>query len=200
MIKLDASVSEETLKQISGELISEELLWHDIQRAKGTDVLVGIPEENTLRKDSDEMNNATLLYIHTKGSPAKNLPARPLIEPALTADDNAEKIADLIGQMADQELAGEVLGANKKANRLGITAVNIIKRWFVDPRNGWPPNAPSTVRAKLKKIRSKKKRENLLERYLQGDASVDTPLIDTAQMRGSITYVVRRKGRVIKND
>jgi hypothetical protein len=45
---------------------------------------------------------------------------------------------------------------------------NIVRAWFVDPKNGWPENSPITIAAK----------------------GSDKPLIDTGELRKAITYVV----------
>ena len=53
-------------------------------------------------------------------------------------------------------------------DRAGTIAESASKRWFTDPRNGWEPNASSTIRAK----------------------GSETPGIDTGQMRRAITHIV----------
>ena len=55
-------------------------------------VYVGIPKENS-KRDDGEMTNASLLMIHSKGSPLRNLPARPVIEPAIEDETNKAKIS-----------------------------------------------------------------------------------------------------------
>ena len=39
------------------------------------------------------LNNAELLYVFSKGSPANHQPARPVIEPAIVADGNRQAIS-----------------------------------------------------------------------------------------------------------
>ena len=53
-------------------------------------------------------------------------------------------------------------------------AQNKVRAWFTDERNNWPPNAPSTIEKKSKNGKIK-----------------DNPLIDTGELRKSITYVVK---------
>ena len=55
-------------------------------------VYVGIPKENS-KRDDGEMTNASLLMIHSKGSPLRHLPARPVIEPAIEDETNKAKIS-----------------------------------------------------------------------------------------------------------
>lgn len=162
-----------------------------IQDIKKTEILVGIPESEA-KRDDGEMNNPTLLYIHTQGSPLRNLPARPLIEPALEDDVNAARIADDLRRVVDLVFANKFDQAKKAMETTGKDAVNMIKMWFVDPKNNWEPNKLATVKRKLKTL-SKKKRTQMIAEYEAGSDRIDTPLIDTAELRKSITYVLREK-------
>lgn len=135
---------------------------------KKEEVLVGIPESKAPRRAGD-VNNAQLMYIHTNGSPLKGIPARPVIEPAIKARGNKQAIEAELKASALAALDGKP--AVTFLRRAGLTAQNAAKAWFTDPRNGWAPNAPSTIRAK----------------------GSNRPLIDTAQMRNAITYVVKSK-------
>jgi hypothetical protein len=133
-------------------------------------VLVGIPEDKTPRKGG-EISNAGLMYIHTHGSPLRHIPARPVIEPAIEASDNREIILNQLGAAARAAVnrnPGETQHALQAA---GMAARNAAIRWFTDSRNGWPPNSERTVSEK----------------------GSERPLIDTGQLRRSITYVVNDK-------
>lgn len=134
---------------------------------------VGIPQEHTNRKEG--VTNAELLFIHTNGSPIKNIPPRPVIEPVL--ENNKQRIQKRVNlgiktllETGNEEKA---LGELKKA---GIDATNLTRRWFKNPENGWPPNSPSTARRKRRK----------------GSTTI-WPLIDTQEMLKSITYVLVNK-------
>lgn len=161
-------------------------------------VLVGIPQEETAR-DGEPVTNAELLYIHTHGvrqpamkaemqqnidkgmkyskahalyvksygSPLWQVPPRPVIEPAIEA--NKETIADLMKTgMKDYMHNRNSLNGFRRAGLFGATAA---KNWFQDPRNEWAENAPSTIKRK----------------------GSDLPLIDTGDLRASITYVIRKE-------
>ena len=119
-----------------------------------------------LKQADGKINNAQLMYIHTNGSPARGIPARPVIEPALAA--NKELIGEALNAAADALLAGNAKEAEKAFKSAGQLGANAAKRWFRDPRNGWAENLPSTIKAK----------------------GSDRPLIDTGELRRSITYVV----------
>ena len=113
------------------------------------------------------VSNAQLLYIHTNGSPARHIPARPVLEPAIVAPGNREAIAYELSQAVTANLNGQ--SPLRSLKRAGIAGSNAAKSWFTDSRNGWAPNAPSTIKAK----------------------GSDKPLIDTGALRQAITYVVR---------
>ena len=46
-----------------------------------TRILVGIPQDN--KTDSKYATNAQKLYYNSKGSPARNIPPRPVLEPVI---------------------------------------------------------------------------------------------------------------------
>jgi hypothetical protein len=179
---------------------------------QNTAVYVGIPEAGTGRKrdtigphQKAYVTNAGLLYIHTNGSQLRHIPARPVIEPAIEA--NRLRIESLLHQAATLALDGKKREANHKVKMCGQFASNAAKAWFTDPRNGWAQNAPDTIRRKLSKLKRKGVKANkkwlnartlvnLVPQYmpLYGTTALDsinTPLIDTAQLRRAITYVTK---------
>lgn len=111
---------------------------------------------------------ALAMYLHTHGSPLWQIPPRPIIEPAIEAKGNREAILAELKKAAEATLEGKKPEAIRALQRAGLTAQNRVRAWFTDPRNGWAPNAPSTIKAK-------------------GSAQ---PLIDHGELRRSITYVV----------
>jgi hypothetical protein len=161
-----------------------------LKSLKKMEVLVGIPEKKAPRKKG-KMNNATLLYIHTKGSPLNNLPARPLIEPALEADDNAEKISEDLREVVKAILDGNEGKAQRLMGITGQDAVNAIQDWFDDSRNGWEPNKDATVKRKLRKIKDLSKRKQAFTEYKEGVENINSILVDTGVLKRAITYVLR---------
>jgi hypothetical protein len=131
-------------------------------------VYVGIPADHSLRTIG-EVTNSQLLYIHTNGSALQNIPARPVIEPAINAPDNKARISAELKQAAHSALAGDEDATREHLAKAGTLGANAAKRQFTDPDNGWAPNAPSTIAAK----------------------GSDKPLIDTGELRRDITYVVK---------
>jgi hypothetical protein len=114
------------------------------------------------------INNAQLVYIHTNGSPLKKIPPRPIIEPAIKEPQNLDLITSELSLAADASLQGKNEEVTKYLNRAGLLAQGIVRGWFTDPRNHWAPNSPETIRRK----------------------GSERPLIDTAELRKSITYVI----------
>ena len=183
--------------------------FHDIQKSLAElakkDVLIGIPQANSARKDGDKINNAELAYIHTHGirsvdmrqemqgginqgapysrahemyihahgSPLLSVPARPIIEPAIEA--NRQELAELLKGAIMKALDARPFMAELK--KAGMRGQVVTRAWFKDPRNGWAPNSPITIRLKSKK----------------GKGVKDSPLIDKGELRKSITYVIRDK-------
>lgn len=162
-------------------------------------VLVGIPEAETVRpqKKGDPVTNAGLMYIHTHGSQLKKIPARSVIEPSIEA--NHEELEQGLFIVASDILDGKKEQARVALEKVGTLGANGAKKWFTDPRNGWVQNSPRTIARKLGTLRGKKLRNAMkilhsVDEFmpLVGTTALDeinTPLIDTGELRRSITYV-----------
>ena len=173
-------------------------LLNRLRRLQSRHIYVGIPQAENSRNSGD-IGNAELLYIHTHGvrrrsminemdesmrrgleysaayalyiqshgSPLWHSPPRPVIEPAIEA--NKATIARRFKEIYSAAASGNNQALEAAITRTGLTAQNIVRAWFTDPRNGWAPNSPATVARK----------------------GSDRPLIDSGEMRKAITYVVR---------
>jgi hypothetical protein len=160
---------------------------------KKLEVYVGIPENKSSRK-GEEITNAELCYIHTNGSPINHIPARPIIEPAIEAEDNKEAITEELKEAAKAVLEGKVDSAMSHLNLAGMLGQNAARGWFTDSRNNWAENSETTARNKLSKLQGKELKN--LQKLLDAgasitDKSVSKPLIDTGELRKSIIYVVK---------
>jgi len=142
-----------------------------LKELENTHVLVGIPEDESMRQDG-QINNAALLYIHSNGSPANNIPARPVLEPAL--EHSKERLGEITGKAIKAAMAGDSADMRAQLDKAGMAGQDAVKDWFTNPSNGFAPLKPETARRKEKK-----------------GSSVERPLIDTSDLRNSITYVVR---------
>ncbi len=107
------------------------------------------------------------MYIHEHGSPLWQVPPRPIIEPAL--DNSKELVADQLKIAAQTALSGKDPTDNLK--KAGMVGQDIVGDWFTNPLNRWPQNSPKTIAEK----------------------GSSRPLIDTDNLRNSITYVVKEK-------
>lgn len=166
-----------------------------IEALEGADVLVGIPEGDDRKQDlldraaalqltksgnlskkaqkligaaDSPISNAELLFIFTNGSPLRGQEPRPVIEAAIESDPTSDLIAKELAASCVSALDGDEDEMIEHLDRAGQIGESASKRWFTDPRNGWEPNAASTIRAK----------------------GSDTPGINTGQMRRAITHVV----------
>lgn len=141
-------------------------------------VLIGIPEKNTERKEEpgeesfDKMSNAQIGYIQEFGSERMNIPPRPFLIPGIreAQDELVEKLRDgLIKTFIDPNEAKNSL---KKA---GIIGANWVKSWITSGI-GMPDLSQATLKARR-------------DAGFKGTK----PLIHTGQLRNSITYVMDEK-------
>ena len=146
---------------------SIEEIKNRLEEIAKTRILVGIPQDNKEANSSKYATNAQKLYYNSKGSPARNIPPRPVIEPAI--EDKFDKISEKIREGAIKGLEGDMEGFREDYEMAGLMGVSASINWFDNPKNNWSPNAESTIKAK----------------------GSDSPLIDTGEMRKAITYVIR---------
>lgn len=141
-----------------------------IRKFKNDEVLVGIPEEDNSRNASG-IGNAALLAINNFGSPANNIPARPVMEIGIR--NAQEEIANEFKRAAIQALSGGASAVSAAYQRAGIIASTSIKK-AINDQIGFPGPAESTLAA----------------REAAGFKGTKS-LIVTGSMRNAITYVVK---------
>ena len=131
----------------------------------GRVVKVGILGRKVSRKDSGELTNAELGAIHEFGSFTKRIPARSFLR--MPIHQESKRIAIEAGKGSKSMVEkGNMVGVLKN---IGIACEAAIQRAFASMGFGqWKPDKPATIRRK-------------------GSAS---PLIDTAQLRRSISSAV----------
>lgn len=167
------------------------------------EILVGVPAEKSPRTplpgEKEEMNNATIAYIQDNGSPAANIPARPFMQPGITRAQST--ITAFMRQGAHDVLDKGKDAGDTALNRAGLAAQNSIRR--VIGEGIPPPLAPSTVANRFRQRKTKTRRKGEVE-YLrligEGSTAEDAqfatgikPLLNTGQLRNSITYVLRKR-------
>ena len=139
-------------------------------------VYVGIPSSNNEPKQEPgepkrTIGNAALGYLHDNGVPERNIPARPSLKPGIKKAQ--DKIASIFRKAAQNAIAGNVAAVEKGLSAAGMVARDSVKNFI---RAGIPPAL---------------KEATLAARRRRGRTGT-TPLIDTAQLLNSYTYVVRK--------
>lgn len=139
----------------------------------GRDVLVGIPSERSERLDKGEpIDNATLGYIHEFGAPRANIPARPFLFPGV--EDARPEVLERFAKATEAALQGKDGEVERQLHTAGLIAQNKVRARI---NEGIAPElSESTIKARQARGRTGTK-----------------PLIDTGQLRNSITYVIRKK-------
>lgn len=134
-------------------------------------VLVGIPQEDKTREDDEPINNATLLAINNFGSPANNIPPRPVMQIGISNAKDA--IAEQFKIAAKKALKDGPSALAAYYERAGIIASNSVKK-AINSQEGIDSPSEATLAARK-------------ARGFKGTKS----LVVTGQMRNAITYVVR---------
>lgn len=160
-------------------------LMSALKHLTNREVMVGIPEDAAARDDT-KMSNAAIGYIMETGSPAQNIPERPWLVPGVeTVQD--ETVKDF-KKAAEAALDGSSAGVDRALNRAGLRAQSAVKNYIVNGE--FEKLAPSTIAARNNPNRSNPNLKNP-----KPTRSGEKPLIDTSQMIGAVTYVVRDKGK-----
>lgn len=142
-------------------------------------VLVGVPQDETDRKDGEEVTNSLIGYVHEHGDPAHNIPARPHLIPGIR--DARQGISDGMRKAGELALDGKPDAVERQLHRVGALARDSVKRKITT--GPFAPLAPATIRARLNKHKGRKAKT----------AADVKPLIDTGQYRNSINYVIRER-------
>lgn len=145
------------------------LMLKQIQALAATKVLVGVPEAKGQRK-GEPISNAALAYIHTNGAPEANIPARPFLIPGIKSVQ--KETAASFKKAGQAALEGKDFTKNLTA--IGLRAASAVKKKITD--GPFLPLKPGTLAARRRRGRTGTK-----------------PLLDTAQMRNAITFVIRKK-------
>ena len=137
-----------------------------IQAIEQLTINVGIPKEVKAEKTEEEMYVADIAFENNFGVFSKNIPARPF---GSTVEKKYEsKIKEVINNEMNLYFIGKK-SLKKAYNRIGLFVKGYMQHNL--RFGGWKANRPVTI-------------------ALKGSAQ---PLIDTGQMRQSITYVVAEK-------
>ena len=141
-------------------------------------VLVGIPGNTPDRTlVGVGVSNATIGYINEFGSPAKNIPARPFLRPGVNAalPEIIERLKS--GARLAVKFPIDPDAGMKALMTAGLVAQRSVRMVITNVIP--PPLAAMTLR--MRKTRKVAPRKG------------EVPLLDTGQLRNSITYVIRNK-------
>lgn len=156
------------------------------------EVLVGVPAEEADRDDGSEFNNAARAYVHDQGSPEAHIPQREFMRPGI--EDAMSDIEHKMGVALKAAMRGNAVAAEGSMHQVGLVAQSAIRKRIDDGIP--PPLSDRTVRERANRGRKGALLE--MDNRLAGVApSLDLakPLIDTGEMRKSITYVIRSRKR-----
>lgn len=148
-------------------------------------VLVGIPSGPS--RDESGVTNAQIGYIHENGSPKRNIPPRPFLEPGIRKAHDA--VVRQLRDAAQAALKGNAAGVNSSLERAGIVAANSVRAMFAD--NDWEPLAESTLNRRPVLARDDEGKPIKHGKSRQ-ERGATNPLIDSAQLRKAVTHVVQR--------
>lgn len=177
----------------------------------GHDVFIGVPANEDERGDIKKkdhgthgraghgINNAELSYIHEFGAPAAGIPARPHLIPGV------EKIIPEAVEKLKAAAAGAFKGneqaVDKALNDIGRMGQNEVRAMF--QANDWEPLKPETLDYKpllkndegkvLTYEKGRRKGESKRGRSRREQGKLN-PLLVTAQLMKSHTYVIRKRG------
>lgn len=145
-----------------------------IHRLTGQEILVGVPQANTARRNDDNtsITNAEIGYIMETGSPAMNIPARPFLVPGVEAVQ--KDVTKQLEKAAHAALDSTQDQVERSFHAAGMVAQNGVRHQIND--GDFQPLAEATLAARRARGRTGTK-----------------PLIDTGQLRNSVTYVIRDK-------
>ncbi|MGE4191792.1 MAG: hypothetical protein AB7E51_00235 [Pseudodesulfovibrio sp.] len=148
-------------------------------------VLVGIPAGPP--RDESGVTNAQIGYIHENGSPKRNIPARPFLEPGIRKAHDA--VVRQLRDAAQAALNGNAAGVNSSLERAGIVAENTVRAMFAD--NDWEPLAESTLNRRPVLARDDEGKPIKYGKSRQ-ERGATNPLVDSSQLRKAVTHVVRK--------
>lgn len=152
-------------------------LMQAVDQLTKSQVLVGIPGEAPARKpekgEPTPPSNAVIGYLMETGAPERNLPARPFLVPGIEAA--REQFTPRLKKAAEAAITGDAGGVETQLQAVGLIAQNAVRAQIND--GTFAPLAARTLAARRARGRTG-----------------DKPLIDTGQLRNSITYAVQSRG------
>lgn len=168
----------------SGEVI------RNLRDLSSIHVMVGVPEDRTERRDDAQITNAALAYIHNFGSPIRHIPPRPFMYPGIR--EAQKKIVVRYKSALRAGIDGNRDEMIRQLAAAGLAAqIGVQRKITTGP---FKPLAASTIAARKRKLRGTKP---LTATQRNMGFSDIKPLIDTGQLRRSITFVIRHRNTTL---
>ncbi len=144
------------------------------------ELMVGIPEGKAERDPDGSgvyINNPTIAYINTTGDPAMHIPPRPFLVPGI--EHSKDEVTKQLEAAANRVVNASSKDEGRKSakivlDKLGLKLVNVVRRYITTAP--FPPLSPVTIAERLKK----------------GHTGIK-PLIETGQLRRSVSYILRKR-------
>lgn len=152
-----------------------------LKRMQKAVVLVGIAKgsKGDAREDGGPPNSL-LGWVHERGSPSANIPARPFLRPGI--EDAKDEVKEGLKAAMRAALKGDEDGMNAELEKTGTIAVSSVKTKM---REGpFEPLKSDTIRNRNRSRGTQGKREN----EVQGQNI--KPLINTGALRDAIDFYV----------
>lgn len=164
---------------------SSDAVLKALAKLKKTEVLVGIPADSEPREDTP-LTNATLGFIHENGSPASGIPARPFLVPGVA--HGRPEIREHLEAAVKAAYRGKARESSAELERAGSVAESAVKREITTA--DFAPLKASTIARRNASRNTTSKRSNEDVRSDEFGQGI-RPLINTGQLRNSITYIVK---------
>jgi hypothetical protein len=135
-------------------------------------LLVGFPEAEATPRDDARITNAEIGYINDRGSPARNIPPRPFLEPGVLSVK--KPIEEQMRKAAGAAVDARPQAVEQAFQAAGLIAQAGIRSYMTNAE--FTPLSPMTLR----------------KRRAAGFMGT-RPLIVTGQLRNAVNYAVRKK-------
>lgn len=183
-------------------------LMKDLMALSDNRVLVGVPTETSprifLAGKKPMINNATLAFIHDKGSPKANIPARPFMKPGIAKAQN--RINTEFKAAAQARMAQNDAEVDIRLHRAGLIAQNSIRNVIRIGEN-FAPLKRGTLLGRTRgraylwyhltkaEMEGASKAQKKAMRGAKREAIMGSlhPLVDTGQLLKSVVYVIENK-------
>ena len=180
--KVSVKITDKATRELNLKKMLEEM--GRAATSPGPHIKAGILADSGAHRESDGLTVVNIAVFNEFGT--DTIPERPFMRTSaeIIKPEFNKLCVFLLGRLIDGSLS-----VDNALDRLGLLAQKTIKKTIVDFDD--PPNAPSTIYRKARKA-GRKKINAAFNRSINYGYEVmalyDNPLIDTGQMKESVTY------------